>query len=248
MTPRRESPSSTPRRQSGAAALLLLLAAAAASAQRLQVETYSMDDGLPSAEVVDLAQDASGRLWVLTAGGLTLYDGQTWTAPPRAGLPALELGAIEIDAAGRPSVVTRLNGPLVYRLEGAAWQALPAPEARTPHDFSVTSFLVGADDAPRVAVGSASSGLWLWDGERWWQLRAPLGLPSDLVVAVADFDGRIAVATGEGLCFLDDGGPDCSIRGQAPWPSASPASACCSSASTACAPAPFAAATSSSRR
>jgi ligand-binding sensor domain-containing protein len=44
-----------------------------------------MDDGLPSAEVVDLAQDASGRLWVLTAGGLTLYDGQTWTAPPRAG-------------------------------------------------------------------------------------------------------------------------------------------------------------------
>ena len=39
-------------------------------AQRYQVRAYSEADGLPSAAIYDVAQDPSGRIWLVTRAGL----------------------------------------------------------------------------------------------------------------------------------------------------------------------------------
>ena len=94
------------------------LFACAARAQRPQITTFVQGDGLPSSRIVDLEQHPSGRLWILSRGGVTHFDGHAFRPVPRAGLTDRELQGLEIDAGGRPWTVTRWIGPHVYHLDG----------------------------------------------------------------------------------------------------------------------------------
>lgn len=44
-------------------------------AQPIGWKTFSIHDGLASDCIMDMAQDSSGRIWIATSGGLSLYDG-----------------------------------------------------------------------------------------------------------------------------------------------------------------------------
>ncbi len=182
-----------------------------AIAQKPKVETYAVGDGLPSLAISDLATHPSGRLWILTQAGVSIYDGQAFTAPPSASdLPAEELGALEIDAAGEVWTVTRWTGPHVYRLDGGRWRPLPAP-ASAERALGVTSLAVQPASGV-VAAGSVHFGLWLWDGAAWTHLDVAGGLPSANVRTLAAFDDAIAVGTGAGLCLVVGVGLDCRPR------------------------------------
>src|SRR5262245_50456064 len=67
-------------RSSCAASLVIasvaILGAGAARAERLPVRVYSTEDGLPRDEVLALAADRVGHLWLGTDAGLTRFDGQ----------------------------------------------------------------------------------------------------------------------------------------------------------------------------
>ena len=43
--------------------------------QKIAVENYSVEDGLPSPEVYDIIQDKYGYLWFATDHGLSRYNG-----------------------------------------------------------------------------------------------------------------------------------------------------------------------------
>lgn len=47
----------------------------AISAQPIGWKTFSIHEGLASDCIMDMAQDRSGRIWIATSGGLSLYDG-----------------------------------------------------------------------------------------------------------------------------------------------------------------------------
>ncbi len=115
-------------------ALAMLLAAAwPVAAQKPKVETFVVGDGLPNLAITDLAQDPSGRLWILSFAGVSVYGGGTFeTYSSASGLPEEELGALEIDAGGGVWTVTRWTGPRVYRLDGERWRSLPAPASSEP--------------------------------------------------------------------------------------------------------------------
>ncbi len=187
---------------------IMLAGAGPAAAQKPKVEIYAVGDGLPSLAITDLAQDSSGRLWVLSQWGVSVYDGRAFTTYSSAsGLPDDELGALEIDAAGGVWTVTRWSGPHVYRLDGDRWQSLPAPAV----DESVRGLISLAvlPASGTVAVGSVSHGLWLWDGVAWTHHGVDSGLPAANVCALEVFGDAIAVATGEGLCLVEDRELDC---------------------------------------
>lgn len=49
--------------------------------QNGKVRNYGLAEGLPPSSTLDFAEDASGRLWIATARGLFLFDGQRWASP-----------------------------------------------------------------------------------------------------------------------------------------------------------------------
>ena len=56
----------------------ILAATAPVEAQRFQVDTYTVTEGLPSSAVLALTQDSVGRMWFATRAGVAVYDGVSW--------------------------------------------------------------------------------------------------------------------------------------------------------------------------
>ena len=188
-----------------------MVSAVAAEAQKPKVEVFTVDNGLPSSEILDLAQDAAGRLWILSRGGVSVYDGSKFRTYTSAdGLPPVELSALEIDPGGRVWVATRM--PAVYFLEGKQWQPLPSPPEALGAQ-SVSSLAVGwRDGRPSVVIGTLEGDLAVWNGANWARPEALEGPALERISALL-YDGEeIVVATGFGLCRLDGLALDCRER------------------------------------
>ena len=202
----------------GFCALLSSAIASPVDAQSLHVETFTADEGLPSAQIYDLAQTADGRLWIVHRGGVSVFDGRRFKSYSTAdGLPDFDLGAITLGPDGRPWLASRWSGARVYRLRGERWEAFPTPPDVNDVTELVTSILVtGSAERPQVQVGSASHGLRLWHGERWHRKDEAAGLASNHVTDLAMFGERLAVATRGGLCFVDASRVACDVGRRVP--------------------------------
>ena len=205
-----KSPVNKPHLWIGGWALVLL--ATVASAQKPKVEHFTVDHGLPSSAIFDLDQDASGRLWIVSRGGISVYDGRSFDhLEGEGGPPRRDLRALEIDDGGRIWVATRtLEG--IYFLEDAAWHFLPKSPADS-HQDPVTSIAVaGGGDSANVFLGTMTDGLWVWADGAWSALGVADGLPSDRVHDVTLHKGRVVAATDAGVCRVDGLELDCRIQ------------------------------------
>src|SRR5499427_527835 len=63
----------------GVALALAVLLAPVVLAERLPIRTYSTADGLPHNVINKIVRDSRGFLWFCTAGGLSRFDGYTFT-------------------------------------------------------------------------------------------------------------------------------------------------------------------------
>lgn len=184
--------------------ILLLLFGTGAFAQWPSVETFSIDEGLPSQEIRDLASHPDGRLWILTRLGSVVYDGQTFQA---ASFPGIYLRRMTIDERGTVwTAYGRQISPVFY-LDGNRWQRLPRISADGTLDL--TSFLVTQGDGRSTVALGTLNGLWLFKDRQWIHLGAEDGLPSDRVYGLALQARNIAVATAGGLCILERETPGC---------------------------------------
>lgn len=61
--------------------------------------TFTIDDGLPSDEIIAMQADAKGNLWIATYGGVSRYDGETfYNITNESGLPDNRINAIVLEA------------------------------------------------------------------------------------------------------------------------------------------------------
>lgn len=58
---------------------ILILLTSWASAQQFNIQSYTVNDGLPTSSIYDLHADAQGFLWFATPYGLVRYDGENYT-------------------------------------------------------------------------------------------------------------------------------------------------------------------------
>ncbi len=203
--------------QAACGLLLLFLAVATARAQKPKVETFSVGDGLPSATIYDLEQDASGRIWILSRAGLTVYDGRSFYRPTSVeSLPGHRLAALEVDFAGRLWTVAR-SEKLVYTLEGATWRRLPPASGSEAGLLRwATSMLVPERDRPSVIVGTTDEGLLIWDGAAWVHADQAEELELGWVTCLEPAAGEVFVGTDAGLCTLEASRLDCRLRDSDP--------------------------------
>ncbi len=172
------------------------LLAGAAAAQQSYVRLYGLEDGLPQLDVNGIGQDARGFLWFGSEGGLTRFDGHTFTTFTTAdGLPRNWVLSTATDARGRlwmgsPGRLT------VY--DGRHFGSYGADVIGT------TRYLTSvATDGPRVWATTDGEGVIAFDGKTFRRWRAADGLASDEVLAIATADQAVWFATSAGLSHYD---------------------------------------------
>lgn len=107
----------------------LLLFCACAKAQRLPFFNLSIESGLIQSQATCLAQDKLGRLWVGTLGGLSCYDGATFTNySARDGLSSGVVMDVEAHRDGTLWVGTTRG---LVRMEGKTFSPVRLPKAGT---------------------------------------------------------------------------------------------------------------------
>jgi ligand-binding sensor domain-containing protein/signal transduction histidine kinase len=153
---------------------------------------------LRGTSVVHLAEDAGGRLWIATNGGLTVReDARFQTYTTAHGLPSDVVTA----------VLPRPDGTLVVgtdrglcRFSGGRCSPV---SATGPQPAGVKVLVPDGDDL--IWVGT-DRGLFRWSGAGFAQLTTADGLPSNLCRAVLrSRDGTLWVATSAGLWRQRDG-------------------------------------------
>ena len=95
-------------------------------AQEYNLKKYSMRDGMPSNQVLDLLQSDDGRMWFACPVGVFSYDGTEWYLHSGTGkLPVTEFKKLRKDNMGNVwALPTDLNFPLSY-YNGREWIKLP---------------------------------------------------------------------------------------------------------------------------
>lgn len=156
-----------------------------------------MADGLHDPHVRDIAEDASGYLWLAGSDGLMRFDGQRYRLWRREeGLPDVDLRALHVDARDRLWLGTATEGLIMMGADRSAFQRLPAsapPALRQGHLRQVRS----SGDGRVWAIGSDQQLYGLAPRDPGWQ-RHPLG--DDAVTAlIRDRAGALWVAQSSSL-------------------------------------------------
>jgi len=184
--------------------------------QGYQVHHYSVADGLPNANVYDIAQDHWGRMWFATRGGISCYDGVSRRNFTEAdGIPALSFSKISVDRKGRiwalPDPVRKGNLSVYFHdgSPGTTWHQIEELKVNLTETDGITSFQLveqEREDQPLVVVGTAKSGLFLWQKGKWKRLTAKNGLLSSTVKGIAQWEGKCYLATDNGISVLNNDG------------------------------------------
>ncbi|MEL6922590.1 MAG: two-component regulator propeller domain-containing protein [Bacteroidota bacterium] len=103
-------------RQSGWGLLFLLLCCWHTAAGQLSYtfRKYTVDDGLPSANIYDLKQDAKGFLWMATESGICRFDGRMFEKEPLEALGNTEVIKLYFDRLDRLWLADLGNNILLY--------------------------------------------------------------------------------------------------------------------------------------
>jgi ligand-binding sensor domain-containing protein len=158
-------------------------------------KTFAADQGIPSSDYYDLAEDRDGTFWLTSSEALIHYDGQHWT--PYAGsseLPASDV--VAMDEADDGSLWFASTYGTVMRYANNTWSTIVTLDTQT-QDFAVQG---------SVAWVATDSGLIRWEDGVIRRFTTADGLTADYVLALA-FDPTVPdllwIGTLDGLDALD---------------------------------------------
>ncbi len=173
----------------------------------LPITSFSVGEGMPSALVYQLAQDASGRIWILNRAGVVSFDGASFESQGvQHGMVATQCGGLTVDDRGR-ALAAAFDGR-IFRNEAGIWSSQTSA-IQAPFSGQVLSLAQGVQEGREKFLVGTSEGLWLWDEGSWHGLdREGNRAPGD-VVALGRFGQELMVGTDSGLCRLRGRDLDC---------------------------------------
>ena len=175
------------------------------------------EDGLSDSHPLAIDQGMDGRLWLLDRVAVRVFDGtRSITYNSSHGLALTRVGDLTVDSEGHPWVASGWGEPTVFELRGESWHPLPRIPADHFFDTALYLAVLCRDGRRLIVMATGTDGLWLWRYEPGSPasisepFRPAGSLPSQNITALSEFDDRIAVGTGQGLCLLSfDGELDC---------------------------------------
>jgi signal transduction histidine kinase/ligand-binding sensor domain-containing protein/DNA-binding response OmpR family regulator len=168
--------------------------AATASAQRHHVVSYTVENGLPQSQVMDLLQDQRGYLWVaFYGGGVARFDGRAFRLfGVEDGLVGPSVNALFEAADGALWIGTRTG---LSRYDGRAFRSYTTDDGLP--DNTVHAIAQEADGTLWVGTGAGAARL---EGERFVAPKPPEGpaLGGRATAAALARDGALWLAGPEG--------------------------------------------------
>ena len=159
--------------------------------------TYGVPEGLAHSYVYSMLQDQDGTLWFGTRGGVSRYDGQTFTNfTTKDGLPHDHITSIILEQGGTLWFGT---GGGVSRYDGQTFTNFTMKDG-LPHDH-VTSVV---QDRDGVFWFGTEGGTSRYDGQAFTNFTMKDGLPHDHVTSIIqDRDGVLWFGTQRGVSRYD---------------------------------------------
>ncbi len=142
------------------------------SAQSFYSAYYTEENGLPSSTVYDIAQDKNGIMWFVTRNGVASFDTYEWNKFlfPNNFNPD-NYNYLSIDSNNTVWVSSRLDSISILSLKNGKWKALPTAPGNANKNIFVTSFeMLKGGNNPEFAVGTKSTGLFLFSDGKWKNL------------------------------------------------------------------------------
>ena len=131
--------------------VILLFVWADTGAQRYPFYNLSIEQGLIQSQATCMAQDKAGHLWIGTLGGLSRYDGHSFTSySVRDGLPDNGINALHIDAVGQIWIGTQ-KGLAVY--DGRSFKQYIFQSSENPQGNIIFSIRTAADGTAWCIAG-----------------------------------------------------------------------------------------------
>ena len=161
-------------------------------------QRYFLRHGLIDFHVYSMTVD-KGVLWAGTQGGLSRFDGRTWTSYSASGgqLPHNWVSALVHDGQ-RLWAGTYGGGVAMY--DGHAWHHHGRAQGLPSRMIQPGS---GCVEHGRVWFGTVDAGAVVYDGARWHAVGPQHGLPSQTVTSIAAWGDAIWLGTWGGLASID---------------------------------------------
>lgn len=176
--------------------LTLLLSAENGYSQTYNFSIYSVNEGLPHAQIADVIESSDGFIWIATSGaGITRFDGREFTTyDMNHGLRDDFVNVVYEDSKKRIWVGT-YNGGLSY-LEGN--QFVNPFEGQPIDDYYVTTIKESPDG--KLWFGTFEAGIFIYDEESLVNLSEEDGLIHNAVWHFHwDPSGEVYISTHDGL-------------------------------------------------
>ncbi len=198
-----------------AVALITQSAASVAVAQIAHVRTITLDDGLPSSEVHDVAQGPDGRIWLATRSGLAVFDGVDWHVVPQPeplSDAASTFTQVEAASSGDIWVASPHARIPLYSFDGSDWTRSAPFWCTIDSPVMVTALsLLEHTDGSFVALGTPNAGIGIWNGAAWTIVGDDAGLDPGPIQSIVAHGDRWIFATEAALYWLT---PDGTVT---PW-------------------------------
>jgi ligand-binding sensor domain-containing protein/signal transduction histidine kinase len=124
--------------------MLLVLCNLTILAQRYPFHNLSVDDGLIQSQATSMAQDKTGNLWIGTFGGLSRYDGHSFTNYTiRNGLPSNTIWSVGVDSDGN---IWAGEAAAISRFDGKTFTHFDRPQQQAPHLLNYTQQIQAGKD------------------------------------------------------------------------------------------------------
>ena len=168
----------------------------------LPITTYSVGEGLPSALVYQLAQDAAGRIWILNRESIVSFDGASFeTQGVKHGLVATQSAGLTVDDQGR-ALVAALDGR-VFRHEDGVWRQ-QTPGIELPFGGHVLALAQTMREGREKFLASTTGGLMLWDQGAWRRQDQPEDRFEEGITSLSRVGDELFVGGASGLCRVRD--------------------------------------------
>ena len=184
-----------------------------AVSQMYSITHYSVEEGLSSRNILDITQDNTGRIWVATNAGISMYDGYEWTNYDLKDISATsKFVKIKRDEKGYIWAIPVLvdNNILVYK--NGNWEVFGKLGSANMVIGDVSSFDIAYEnDKPVLCIGTIK-GLLYYKNEIWTAFYENKGLLSNQINHLVYNKGKFYISTPKGLTVFIDGIIDNSLN------------------------------------
>lgn len=170
------------------------LAASPSDNDGFVLDSWHVEQGLPSEAVTSILQDRSGYLWIGTTNGLARFDGIHFTTFNSINTPDLPDGQIESLYQDRSTALWIGTDQGLVRYEGGHFSAFSEKEGLSSERIHCS----GEDAAGHFWAGT-ESGLNRFEQSRFTSFFTLEGLPDDRINDMAMLGHNLIFATGKGL-------------------------------------------------